>query len=589
MSLPFAAQTMTLGQLLQSPYIVQTPPYQRSFAWEEQEGGQLLEDLVSALDADKDGDDPDVYFLGAMLFIEAGRQTKRIAALPFSRQPRQTRVIEVVDGLQRLTTLTTLLCVIRDFDDGEGLKPNERLLAAIGEDKGARPRLTLRDPDEAFFNAHVRRLGSTRESAPGDELSPAAERILEVRDHLRQAMQDFDSDQRRRLVHFVLDRCPIVMVVTTGIDRAHRMFKVLNARGKPLARNDILKADLLGDVLPAARGRATAIWDQAERQLGDDFESLFSHIRTIHGRSSPQVIAAIRSIAQEAGGGLPFTERVIRPAAEAFADIAKARHTGSPQSAAISASLTYLGWLKGSTDWVPPALLWWMNKGRDASELAWLLRKLDRLAYGMRILGHGAKRRIGRFNAVVHAIRNDRNLKEAGSPIELAPQELRTIHHNLRDLHARSAPIAKLVLLRLNDHMAGRPQGLDPKEMTVEHVLPRKPSANSQWRGWFRDPAERDKFTECIGNLVLTTKHQNDRAGNLDFDRKKDVLFATAGAPVMAVNDYVRGQSEWKVAQIVEREAALMRHLDQLWQIGPGQSRNEPQAPPNAQPRRRTA
>jgi hypothetical protein len=209
-----------------------------------------------------------------------------------------------------------------------------------------------------------------------------------------------------------------------------------------------------------------------------------------------------------------------------------------------------------------------MQKGKDAGELAWFLGQLDRLAYGMRILGHGSRRRISRFGAVVHAIRNGRDLRNQASPLHLTREELRTIHHNLRDLHDRSAPIAKLVLLRLNDQIAGSPQNLDPKTMTVEHLLPRKPGANSQWRTWFTDPGERDKFTESLGNLVLMTKDQNDKAGNLDFERKKNVLFNTPGAPVVAVNDHVRRQPTWKVGQIIEREAELLRHLDALWAFG---------------------
>ena len=68
---------------------------------------------------------------------------------------------------------------------------------------------------------------------------------------------------------------------------------------------------------------------------------------------------------------------------------------------------------------------------------------------------------------------------------------------------------------------------------------------------------------------MLVTKAQNDRAGNLDFARKKEVLFNAAGAPTLPVNAYVRHQNQWTSQQIREREAELMRHLDQLWRIGP--------------------
>jgi hypothetical protein len=583
----FAAQTMPLGQLFASHHTIQTPPYQRTFAWEQREASQLIEDLVAAtLDAGEDGE-ADGYFLGTMLFMEVERVTNRLAALPFSRAPRQAHLLEVVDGLQRLTTLTILFCVIRDLDAADGVKPNERLLTAIGNGPGTtRCRLSLREPDEAFFQRHVRAPGATRVGPPDADLSPAERRMVDVRDHLFQTMQDFDVSQRGRLAAFLLDKCQVVMVSTTGIDRAHRIFTVLNARGKPLARNDILKAEMLASVPPAALPRITAIWDQAALRLGEDFESLFSHIRTLHGRSSPQIISAIRSIATEAGGGLAFIERIVQPASAILHDINHARHAGSPHSGAISASLTYLGWLKGNSDWVPPVIQWWLGRGREPAELAWFLGALDRLAYGLRILGLGTKRRASRFSAIAQAIRSGRDLQAPGSPLNLTREELRTVHHNFRDLHARSAPMAKLVLLRLNDHLAGGPQAVPSEDLSIEHLLPRKPGANSPWRAVFPDPAERDRYTESLGNLVLVTKAQNDKAGNLDFLRKKDVLFK-AGGPSLPINAFVREQAEWTSSQIKEREAELLRHLDQLWKIGPAPVRTEGAKLANAQQRNR--
>ena len=108
----FAARAMPLGHLLANLHIIKTPPYQRSFAWEQREACRLLEDLTDALDAVEQGEELDDYFLGTMLFIEVEKVTKRSSALPFSRQTRQLHLLEVVDGLQRLTTLTILFCVI---------------------------------------------------------------------------------------------------------------------------------------------------------------------------------------------------------------------------------------------------------------------------------------------------------------------------------------------------------------------------------------------------------------------------------------------------------------------------------------------
>ncbi|NJO23893.1 MAG: DUF262 domain-containing protein [Sphingomonadales bacterium] len=241
---------MPLGQLFADPHAIRTPPYQRSFAWEQREAGRLLEDLVARSDADAEGEEAEEYFLGTMLFIEVEQLPKRRGALPFSRQPRQPRVLEVVDGLQRLTTLTMLFCIIRDLDAADGTRSSEHLLTALGTrtGPGGQNRLSLREPDERYFHVHVRTPGATRIEVPDADQSPAHANIANVRNHLRQSVGDLDAAQRRRLADFLLDKCRVVVVATAGIDRAHHIFTVLNARGKPLARNDILKADLLGGV-----------------------------------------------------------------------------------------------------------------------------------------------------------------------------------------------------------------------------------------------------------------------------------------------------------------------------------------------------
>ena len=152
---PFGAQAMPLGQLFADPNFIHVPSYQRSFAWTREEAGRLLDDVAEALDA-SDAEHGGDYFLGPMLFIEPDPPTGRIAAW---KAARTGRVHDVVDGLQRLTTLTILFCVLRDLD-AEGSEPSsERLLAAIGTQ--ARVRLALREPEETFFQAHVRRRGAT--------------------------------------------------------------------------------------------------------------------------------------------------------------------------------------------------------------------------------------------------------------------------------------------------------------------------------------------------------------------------------------------------------------------------------------------
>ena len=206
-----------------------------------------------------------------MLFIERERPQPPSRLKPWQRP--QMRNLEVVDGLQRLTTLTILLCILRDLDPE---RPQYPRASRDRRRAGAkpRPRLSIGEPDEAFFLKHVRAPGATASCARATDLSPSQQRIVDVRDHLVAALTGYDLADRRRLAEFLLERCCMVQWSRHDIDQAHRLFEVLNATGKPLARNDILKAELLGSVPEASRPAVKALWDEAETRADSDFEQL---------------------------------------------------------------------------------------------------------------------------------------------------------------------------------------------------------------------------------------------------------------------------------------------------------------------------
>jgi Protein of unknown function DUF262/Protein of unknown function (DUF1524) len=561
--LMFTAQIVQVVDLFANPFLIEVPSYQRSFAWTPKEAGKLLDDINLALDEAGTGAAGD-YFLGTMLFIDRDGQATAPSRL---WRARPIRALEVIDGIQRLTTLTILLCALRDL---AGPAANVRLAEAIDIPAGsnAGPRLKLRDAEDKFFLQYVRAPGATSVPVPAEEtLAPSQERVIEVRDHILSELAALDDAERRRLADFLLDRCCAVLVATTGLDRAHRMFTVLNTTGKDLARNDILKAFLLGSVPASDAGRCQEVWTEAEARLGEEFESLFSHIRAVHGRIGGAVISGILELAGRMGAQR-FIELVLDPASRTMSDIENARHQGSAHSTAICQHLGYLGW-HSFADWKPAALAWWMKHGEDSGALLRFLAKLDRLTFGIRILGIGSSKRAARYGKVIDDIQAGRDMFGRDSPLQLSQKDLRTIQHNLRDLHGRNPPTAKHLLLRLTDMKAGESQSASlARGMTVEHVLPQKLSARSQWREWHPDPEDRERCVASLGNLVLVTKDQNDKAGNADFARKLQVYFNTRGAPAVAVNENLRGQTEWKKAQIVAREAELYQLIEELWQFG---------------------
>ena len=188
-----------------------------------------------------------------MVFLEIERAVQTAGGPAVLRGSSQ-HLLEVIDGLQRLTTLTILFCVMRDLDAARRRQARTSGCwrpSAMGRRRHA-TRLQLREPDESLPSRHVREPGATLVAVPETDLSRRRKADHRGARPPAPVVQDLDASERQRLVDFLLDGCHVTISITNDIDRAHQMFTVLNARGKPLARNDILKADLLGGVPPAA-------------------------------------------------------------------------------------------------------------------------------------------------------------------------------------------------------------------------------------------------------------------------------------------------------------------------------------------------
>lgn len=561
---------LSLADLLADPRFFTVPAYQRPYSWTRKEASQLLDDLLEALGEDPSAPDQPDYFLGAMLMVDPAQDRASPQSGTSQPHPETAPALEIVDGQQRLVTLTIMMAVLRDLTDHEPSRQRlgERLATPGGQPKSGaqRLRLELRNRDQPFFERTVQRPGACRHIAGGDELTTGERAILEVRDFFIQSVAALTASERVGLSGYVMDRCHVVLMLIGDIDRGHRMFSVLNDRGRPLARKDIVKAAVLGASPAEESGKTVDLWETIEQDLGYDFDDFFSYLRAIYHYQRLPVIAAVRRVIAQAGNGARFVEDTLAPLAHAYIRIWRADHEGSPHSAAIRQQLRYLGLLK-STEWVPAAMLALQRHRSDPARLLADLAAIDRFAHGLQILCLGAGKRIRRFADVLDALK-------AGRPLDQSPlltfsrEENRNMQYNLETLHVRNPQVCKIVLLRINDMLAGGLHGLDPKKFTVEHVLPRKPNKTSQWRDWFPDAEEREACTNSLGNLVLVTREQNERARNQEFARKKEVYFSSRGVTAPPITREVEPFLEWKTEQIRNREKRMYDALRRIWGIG---------------------
>jgi hypothetical protein len=204
----------------------------------------------------------------------------------------------------------------------------------------------------------------------------------------------------------------------------------------------------------------------------------------------------------------------------------------------------------------------------DPARGTMLLKEIDRLAHVLRLLCYGTNRRKRRFADVVELIKSGAPVVVSEPPFKLSREEVRNVGYHLRSLYKRDQQVCKLLLLRLNDEMTRSTTLLDPGDYSVEHVLPQRPGATSEWRRWFVDAEEREVCTESLGNLVVVTQKQNDRARNQEFARKREIYRgAVDDTPVLPITRDALESSLWRASEIRAREARLLGLVRDTWGI----------------------
>lgn len=559
--LPVAS--LPLSKLLDGSATFAIPAFQRPYEWGVEEANQLLDDIVRASGIDGDEQADSDYFLGMMLLLcpagapLPGQDSGEVSGAP--AEPYQ-----IIDGQQRLLTLTILFAVLRDLagDSAEAAELAQRI--AIPASPGGeqmlqmpRYRLGLNQRERTFFQRQIQRLGACRHDAERDEApTDACERIAEVRDAFTASLSSLSIDAGRRLAAFLQKRCHLVVMLSHDIDRAHLMFTVMNERGKPLERKDIIKAGIFSE-LATDDPAVTRKWDEAAELLGPHMEEFFSHLKLAHGRTEPRIVSGIRNLIAESGGSIPFLNDVMLPYSHIHAGILAAA-SAELTSVAYAPHLVYLNRLNGS-EWKPAVMLAFRKYASEPEILTRIIAEIDRTSHMQRVLCHGGGKRTTRFQAIIRAIEAGVAAKPEADVFRFTREENKVAAYNLRDLHDRNPLISKLLLMRVNDLIEGRIRRVDPADFSVEHVLPQRPPGNSDWRTVFPDSEVRQRATECLGNLTLVSRRLNQKARNSEFDVKRGILEAALTPETdLAITRDVVSATAWNLDAIVSRDERLL-------------------------------
>lgn len=570
------ARETSLQELLEGTKQYQVPLYQRTYSWKRAQLERLWEDLVK-LAEDRTDDKSATHFIGSLV----------LAPSP-TNGPAGVQEFLVVDGQQRLTTLTLLLTAIRDHrKEHESPEHFDRINEQYLTNKWKAGDLRLKlSPTQADRDSYQAAIDAAPTAGGADSIGEA---YRFFRGALVEADDPEDAFDIERLEEATISGLALVSVTAQPGDNAHRIFESLNNTGLRLTQGDLLRNYLFMRLPTQAGDVYQSMWLPLQNELSAEELELLFWLDLV--QVDPKIRQSEIYARQQARLDRLSSEDEIRAEIERFGRLGRLlRIIRTPSHEADPVVRLRLARLKAwGTTTVSPLLLHLLDR-RDNGAIT-----SDTVAQCLLYVESYLVRRllIGRATAGI-------NRTLLGVVPEIAGQDdvAAALHRYLsvgRKYYATDADVAsalstvpffhhgrsnqrKLVLQWLEESYASK-EPVDPKNLTIEHVLPQTPTI--AWRAELApDLAEDETFEEVhqalqhtLGNLTLTG--YNSALSNSPFTAKKQML-ATSG---LRMNQEIAEVERWGRPAILARAKSLAQRITAIWPA-PLEVPNEPDLTP---------
>ena len=550
MDIGVRSEALSLRKLLRTGYFFRLPAFQRSYAWDDDEALALFNDLRDAMALRIP------HFIGTIVLVE---------------DPDRPGVLEIVDGQQRLTTLTMIIAAIRDLL-GADAPVRKELVAALADDShkhGTRWRLTLNEFDAPFFRATVQESGATLVADEHDDGVQSRERLAGNTRKLVKALRALSKKDLIDIAAFVLDGVSLVNVYVTDRENAHRVFMILNDRGKGPNNHDILKTEIL-EKSGFSEDQVTAYarqWSSYEARIrGRGMDDLLQNIRIVmdNGKTGGPLLATFRKVVLNRLGPTVFMDKVLPAFVDAEEALQNCQLPGNdnpgPQ---IANAMRHLTGIEHAL-WRAATLKFIVERGHDLKAARQFFPLMERLAWAHQLVFTEKKQRERRYKRVIEAIDNDRVLFDGAGPLAIDRDEGRKIRERLLGRFT-SIGQRRALVMRLNAAMPGGEIVAARSDVSVEHVLPKSPEEGDYWLTVWPNTAVRAQLTDSIGNFVLLPKEVNTKADRMNYHDKLTVYFKDGAGDAYAITRDLRDIHTWTPDVVRRRSIRLANMVLRAW------------------------
>lgn len=549
------------------------PDYQRAYVWDTDQVRDLLDDTISAYRENKEAQ----YFLGSMVLKINEKSENNVSYTEY----------ELLDGQQRITTVFLILACMRDMLTDYPQYQNslagfvyQAEDAILQQPERMRIIFNIRSDVRDFVNEHIKPLHGTCDDALLKDKMQAKDVNISIR-NMANAMlvaHEFLEENKNEIIGYLsyfLNKVLMIYVATEELQDAFQLFTVLNNRGVKLSSSDILKAENLKELSAADRTSWATRWEEMETYFGEDFDKFLSHIRTILVKKK-QTTTLLKEFDEFVYSNQEYdrTQKkyvprtpILRRGKDTFELLYSYYHTYQEvfdtDHSVVTGDYEITNYLKlmetgfGADYWIAPVLDYY-RKYRRRGFVAFL-KALDRKLSADWITAATPTVRMENVNAILREIEasQDSAVLLQSKAFDINKSDFERVING--DIYGRS--FAKYLLLKLDLIYRGSSTPMIPQAIaSIEHILPRNPSADSQWVKDFSE-AEREEWTNKLGNLVLISRRKNTSQGNKDYVEKKEKYFEKNIEMFPNSIRIYQNYPEWKLSDLKKNHSDVVTEL----------------------------
>ncbi|OOC17768.1 hypothetical protein BZK26_03470 [Helicobacter pylori] len=556
-----------LKNTLKEELYYQIPIYQRPYQWTEENCEKLLDDLFEYYEKDRESD----YFCGSLVLVKSDPNSK-------------TEIYDIVDGQQRLSTFILLAKVLADlYNDCLDPKNLEHLQEGWKDRHTERKRLsfnTIGSNAEYDFQDALDFFDDHHHVSKNDENNYLKNAVC-LKDYIRKKEIKNIND----FIEWLYSNVKFITIICPSIDKALRIFSILNARGLPLNATDIFKGELLKELAKEEdQKKLVSRWNALSQKCSDNdltMETLFSwHLTyldpvTSKEKMEKRLVTWFKNLNKTPLEYLKGIENFYNAYGEVLEMQDRHAHLLSYKDddhlcVMLCASL--------------------LHRYRE-SEIEALKELLVKFYYQDWVAGQTKTTRSQTCCNIINALKEKKSVRYIASIVVKKYLDDKNItqrfKENLQDSKlyekfyfagksVKKNSWLKPVLILVEYFMSDdpRPKRIEKNDFHVEHILPQNPNPSSQWVKDFSEE-ERELYTHSLANLTLLGGTKNSQASNLDFKDKQKIymgeeikLNKKKPSNVMTCYkmtiDIAHKYTEWTPKSLEKRKEELIKRIESV-------------------------